>query len=159
VFNRTWRTGPLSVDPPTTLVEEHGGVAHSRVQLGVVVRDKDEIDVVPGPCTDAIARVRRLIVVRRIALDTEIGPPTAIAVARGRREALTGGVGAAQAAKLPVTLVALVTKKLTAGPDGDVGPSSQPALIRNTSRREQRFIILAFLDSCTVARRCRLRRC
>jgi hypothetical protein len=71
VFNRTWRTAPLSVDALTTLVEEHGRVAGSRVELGKVVRDEDEIDVVPGSGTDAIARVRRLIVVRRIALDTE----------------------------------------------------------------------------------------
>jgi hypothetical protein len=49
--------------------------------------------------------------------------------------------------RLPVTLVALVTKKLKAGPDGAAGISSslQPAVMRMAIGSRYRLIACAFL--------------
>ena len=88
------------------------------VQLGHVVRDEREVGVVPGPAADPVARVRRLIAVGRVALDAEIGAPGALAVTRRVASRWQVASAPARPPRLPVTLVALVTKKLVVLPVG-----------------------------------------
>ena len=94
------RSGPLAVDPLATLVKEHRGVAGARVELGEVVRHRDQIGVVPGTGADAVARVGRLVAVRRVAFDAEVGAPRAAAGANRGGQPLTGRVGARQTAEI-----------------------------------------------------------
>jgi len=70
------------------------------MELGHVVRDEDEIGVVPRPCADPVPRVRRLTAICGVALDAEVRPPGPAAVTRRRGESLTCGVGPGQASQI-----------------------------------------------------------
>ena len=127
MLDRTRRAGPLAVDALPALVEEQISVTRTRMQLGDVVGDENEAGVVPRASADPIPRVCQLIGVGGIPLHTQVGAPGARALPCRGGQPLTRRIGSGKAPRLPVALVALVTKKLIDRPVGEVGVSSQPA--------------------------------
>src|SRR5262249_5517687 len=100
VLDRRRRSGPLTVDPLTVLVEEDGGVAFARVQRREAGRDYGAVDVDPGPAADPIARVRRPAAVVSVPFDAQVSAPGLGSGADRRGERLTGVVGTAQSAEV-----------------------------------------------------------
>ena len=75
VFDRRWGSGPLSVDTLTALIEEDGGVTGTSVEFGDDVGDGHAICVEPWTVTNPVSCVGRLISVRRVAFDAQVGAP------------------------------------------------------------------------------------
>ncbi len=119
---------PLPVDALTALIHKHIGVTRARMEFGHVVGDVHAVGVEPRTRANPVARVGRLITVRRVALDAQVRAPCAIALSSRRRPAGMSASAPANPPRFPVTLVALVTKKLNDEPDGPVGMSSSPQL-------------------------------
>ena len=100
VLIRLRRSGPLSVDHLSAFVQEDRRGAGTPVQLRQVVGDERERGVVPRAGADPVARVRRLVIVRGIALHAEVRPPLTRAVPGRRGQALTRRIGAREAAQI-----------------------------------------------------------
>jgi hypothetical protein len=130
----------LAVDALTALVDEHRRITSPRVERRDVVRDNHIVRVSPGPGSDAIARVRGLIAIRRIAFDAQIRAPCSPTFSDRGSEPLTRGVSSRQTA----ALVALVTKKLMPVAEladiVDSSPLPQPAASKKTDSTRARFI-------------------
>jgi hypothetical protein len=128
VFNRRRGACPLPVDPLPAFVNEHTGVTGAGVKFGDSVGDGHAVGVKPRSRADPVPRVYRLVPVCRVALDAQVSAPGAAALPNGRCQSLTRGVGSSEPPRLPVVLVALVTKKLKDAPDGVVAIVSSPQL-------------------------------
>ena len=151
MLDRRWRSRPLAADALSAFVEKQRGVAGPRMEPVRLLATSASFWLYSGSDADSIACMRRLVAMARVMVDAEGMPATSDRRADRRRQPLTGfrRVGAGEAPRLPVTLVALDTKKVIAGPDGAAGESSpQPAAIAITiSRRERRIVHRLFVDT------------
>ena len=122
-------TRPLPVDSLTALIHEHVGVTGARMELGHVVGDVHAVGVdTTDPCRSGRARgsadFRSPGRARRSGTRAMCDHP----VQRRRPDRWHVASAPASPPRLPVTLVALVTKKPNDDPDGPVGVSSSQAL-------------------------------
>jgi hypothetical protein len=79
----------LTVDTLTALVHEHARVTGAGVKFGDCVGDDYPTRVEPWARTDPVSRVSRLVAVRRVAFDAQIGAPRAPALPDCCRQPLT----------------------------------------------------------------------
>jgi len=100
MLDRRRRSGPLPVDSLAAFIDEHRRIAFPRVKLGERVRDHDLVRISPRTRADAVARVGRLIAVRHVVFDAQIGAPCSRPFSDSGSEPLACCVGTGKATEV-----------------------------------------------------------
>jgi hypothetical protein len=81
-------------------VDEQNRVSFALVEVGEIFSDHEAVCIELGAVADSIARIGGLIVVGRIALDTQVCAPRLIPLPHGGRQRLANPIRARQAAQV-----------------------------------------------------------
>src|SRR4030095_5943653 len=95
-----WRPRPSAWNRLTLFVDEQDRGSSALVEVGEIFSDHQSVSIEPGAVADSIARIGGLIVVRRIALHTQVCAPRLIHLPHGDRQVLANFIRGRQAAQV-----------------------------------------------------------